>query len=60
MPAFSKPANADPKRRKQRCDRCGRPFGLILQRYGLKRFCSGACKQAYQAERAFPWRRKPQ
>lgn len=31
-----------------RCDHCRGRFGLIVQRYWRMRFCSVACKEAYQ------------
>lgn len=31
-----------------RCDHCRGPLGLISHRYWRMRFCSAACKDAYQ------------
>jgi len=31
-----------------RCDHCRGPLGLIIHRYWRMRFCSAACKDAYQ------------
>lgn len=31
-----------------RCDHCRGPLGLIIHRYWRMRFCSAACKAAYQ------------
>ncbi len=31
-----------------RCDHCRGKLGLIVQRYWHMRFCSAACKEAYQ------------
>lgn len=36
----------------KRCSSCGGPFGLIVHRKWNLRFCSKACKKAYEYEQA--------
>ena len=33
----------------KRCDHCGGRFGLVTQRFFLKRFCKKRCKKTYLA-----------
>lgn len=35
---------------RQRCDRCGGPFGLVTHRWWGSKFCKRRCKEAYLRE----------
>lgn len=40
--------------RLNRCDCCGRKFGLVLQRLWTRRFCCRLCKKVYQVDKGHP------